>query len=214
MLLSIISCAQNFFLNDKSIKKYQDYDLKSFIKERFIERSGVGGFVIKLSIYTDKFLPRKRDRNAPSEKDIEDFRIKNSIYKAHYDSNTESLRMPRKDLQLFCKIKDGELVINKKAPKDYMNQKYLSAVDTLIKVGAIRNILELADFNHDSDSKTILNGYQEAMEGGYLGEFSCMSLKTNKALWKVGIYPVGFIAQGTIHIQSRVHILLLQIIPI
>lgn len=106
LLMAIVACSQNFSLTEKTIAQYQNYDLTTFIKERFIERSGLEGSLLRFNVFLDKTLP-KSQKDLQSTEDLENFRKKNSIYKAPYTSNTNYLSMPKRDLELFCKTKGG-----------------------------------------------------------------------------------------------------------
>lgn len=87
LFMADTSCSQNFSLTEKTIAQYQNYDLNTFIKERFIERAGVEGSLLRFNIFLDKTLP-KTQTNLQSTEDLENFRKKNSIHKAYYTSNT------------------------------------------------------------------------------------------------------------------------------
>ena len=207
-----ISCSQNFSLTDTTITKYKNYDLKSFIQERFIERSGMEGSLSKVNIFLDKTLP-KTQKNLPSTEDLENFRKKNSIYKAYYTSNTKYLSMPKRDLELFCKAQGGRFSLTKSISRNSVRDKYSTVVASAIKNKEILDRNQLAEFDYYSGSQSAVAGYQEGMENGYFGEFSCILEKSNEIFWRVGIYPIGFIPKKAMS-QTDAHTLLLQIIQI
>lgn len=206
------SCSQNFSLTEKTIAKYQNYNLKSFIQERFIERSGAEGSLSKVNIFLDKTLP-KTQKNLPSAEDLENFRKKNSIYKAYYTSNIKYLSMPKKDLELLCKAQGGRFSLIQSISRNFVRAKYLAIIASSIKNKEILDRNQLAEFDYYSGSQSAVAGYQEGMENGYFGEFSCVSEKSNETLWRVGIYPIGFIPKKAMS-QTDAHTLLLQIIQI
>lgn len=206
------SCSQNFSLTEKTITKYQNYDLKNFIQERFIERSGVEGSLLKVNIFLDKTLPRTQ-KNLPSTEDLENFRKKNSIYKAYYTSNTKYLSMPKRDLELFCKAQDGRFSLAKSISRNFVRDRYSAVIAIAIKNKEILNRNQLAEFDYYSGSQSAVTGYQEGVDNEYFGEFNCISEKSNEAFWRVGIYPIGFIPKKAMS-QTDSHTLLLQIIQI
>lgn len=213
LLMNIVACSQNFSLTEKTVAQYQNYDLKSFIKERFIERSGVEGSLLKINVFLDKTLP-KTQKNLPSTEDLENFRKNNFIYKAYYTSNTSYLSMPKRDLELFCKTQGGKFFLTKSISKNFVRERYSAVVASAIKNKEILNSNQLAEFDYYSGSNSAVSGYQEGMENGYFGEFSCKSEKESSSeLWKVGIYPIGFIPKKAMS-QTDAHTLLLQIIQI
>ncbi len=212
-VLTAVSCSQNFSLTEKTIAQYQNYDLNTFIKERFIERAGVEGSLLRFNIFLDKTLP-KTQTNLPSTEDLENFRKKNSIHKAYYTSNTNYLSMPKRDLELFCKTKGGQFLLTKSISRNFVRERYSLVVASAIKNKEILNSNQLAEFDYYSGSKSAVNGYQEGIENGYFGEFSCETEKGKiSVLWKVGIYPIGFIPKKAMS-QTDAHTLLLQIIQI
>lgn len=213
LFMAATSCSQNFSLTEKTIAQYQNYDLNTFIKERFIERDGVEGSLLRFNIFLDKTLP-KTQTNLPSTEDLENFRKKNSIHKAYYTSNTNYLSMPKRDLELFCKTKGGQFLLTKSISRNFVRERYLLVVASAIKNKEILNSNQLAEFDYYSGSKSAVSGYQEGIENGYFGEFSCETEKEKiSVLWKVGIYPIGFIPKKAMS-QTDAHTLLLQIIQI
>ncbi len=213
LIVAIVSCSQNFSLTEKTVAQYQNYDLKSFIKERFIERSGLEGSLIRFNILLDKTLPRTQ-KDIPNTEDLENFRKKNSIHKAYYTLNTDYLSMPKRDLELFCKTQSGKLFLTKSISRNFVRERYSVVVANAIKNKEILNSNQLAEFDYYSGSRSAVAGYQEGIENGYFGEFTCESEKENHSkLWKVGIYPIGFIPKKAMS-QTDAHTLLLQIIQI
>ncbi len=213
LLMAMASCSQNFSLTEKTIAQYQNYDLNTFIKERFIERAGVEGSLLRFNVFLDKTLP-KTQTNLPSTEDLENFRKKNSIHKAYYTSNTNYLSMPKRGLELFCKTKGGQFLLTKSISRNFVRERYSLVVASAIKNKEILNSNQLAEFDYYSGSKSAVSGYQEGIENGYFGEFSCETEKEKiSVLWKVGIYPIGFIPKKAMS-QTDAHTLLLQIIQI
>ena len=95
-----------------------------------------------------------------------------------------------------------------------MGERYLAVVANAIKNKEILNSNQLVEFDYYSGSRNAVSGYQENIENGYFGEFSCESEKEGGSeLWKVGIYSIGFIPKKAMS-QTDAHTLLLQIIKI
>ena len=122
--------------------------------------------------------------------------------------------MPKRDLELFCKTKGGQFLLTKSISRNFVRERYSLVVASAIKNKEILNSNQLAEFDYYSGSKSAVSGYQEGIENGYFGEFSCETEKEKiSVLWKVGIYPIGFIPKKAMS-QTDAHTLLLQIIQI
>ncbi len=147
------SCSQNFSLTEKTITKYQNDDLKTFITKRFIEISGLNGELSKLNIFLDKILP-KQNSNHPSTAEMEKFRKENFIYKAYYSSNIAYLLMPREDLALFCKSTGGELFLTEKFSRNFVRSQRLVAIENQIKSGNIVDQNQIREFDYYSGANT------------------------------------------------------------
>lgn len=108
----------------------------------------------------------------------------------------------------------GKLFLIKSISKNFVRERYSVVVANAIKNKEILNSNQLAEFDYYSGSRSAVSGYQEGIDNGYFGEFSCeLEKEGNSELWKVGIYPIGFIPKKAMS-QTDAHTLLLQIVQI